>query len=101
MVVFINIVAKNGICPFYDKKCTIYNDRPNDCRLFPFDIKIIENKYFLILYKLDCFNFNDMIKENVDDIVELVKPYIDIFASKELNIKLDAMEYTIIKEIKI
>lgn len=94
-----NIVADNGVCPFYKNKCTIYNCRPNDCKLFPFDIKFINDTYYLVLYKLDCFNNVDMLKENVDDIVSAIKPYIKTFTSKELNQKMNSLDYIIIKQI--
>ena len=96
-----NIITPNGICPFYQNKCTIYENRPNDCKLFPFDIKFINKKYYLVLYKLDCFNHNEMLKENVDDIINEIKPYIKTYTNKKLNSKLKALDYTIIKEIDI
>ncbi|MBE7075511.1 MAG: YkgJ family cysteine cluster protein [Clostridiales bacterium] len=96
-----NLVAKNGICPFYKGKCIIYKDRPNDCKLFPFDIKIIKNKYYLILYKLGCFDKTELLNESVDDIVEAVKPYIETFTNKRLNKKMQKLDFEIIKEIKV
>lgn len=95
-----NLIAQDGTCPFYKNKCIIYNNRPNDCKLFPFDIKIIDDKFYLILYKLDCFNHTEMLNENVNDIIEEIKPYIQTFASKELNQKMHLLDYSIIKEIK-
>ena len=49
-----NILSVNKICPFFKEGCTIYDVRPSDCRLFPYDIKKIEDKYFLIKYDLPC-----------------------------------------------
>lgn len=39
-------------CIFWDKErgCTIYQDRPFDCRLFPFDIYKIDGDYTWIVY---------------------------------------------------
>jgi len=34
-----NILNINSICPFYNSGCTIYDIRPSDCRLFPYDLK--------------------------------------------------------------
>jgi len=96
-----NLIAHKGICPFYKNKCTIYKNRPNDCKLFPFDIKLINNKYYLVLYKLDCCNHINMLSENVDDIINSIKPYIKTFTSRELNLKMDSLNYIIIKEINI
>lgn len=46
-------------CHFYDlreNKCTIYDKRPIDCRLFPFDIKLDENtnEYWIGYYDELC-----------------------------------------------
>jgi Fe-S-cluster containining protein len=48
--------ARKGKCFFYEKdRCTIYHDRPIDCRLFPFDIKKSkENKLMLVQYSTTC-----------------------------------------------
>lgn len=95
-----NLVAKDGVCPFYKNGCTIYNSRPNDCKLFPFDIKCIDGKYYLVLYKLECYKLKDMKKENVDDIVNEIKPYIKTFTDKDLNAKMENLDYKVIKQIK-
>ena len=47
-----NILDIDGVCPFYDNCCTIYAIRPSDCRMFPYDIKEIKGKYYLIQYDL-------------------------------------------------
>src|SRR4029077_685256 len=43
----------SDICVFWDergKKCTIYENRPFDCRAYPFDILLIDSKYHWIVY---------------------------------------------------
>ena len=47
-----NINTKNGVCWFYNKGCSIYEIRPNDCRLYPYDLKNINGKICLIRYKI-------------------------------------------------
>lgn len=40
-------------CVFWDESvggCTIYESRPMDCRLYPFDILLVENSYHWIVY---------------------------------------------------
>jgi len=40
-------------CIFWDEKkklCTIYEDRPFDCKMFPFDIMKINNEYVWIVF---------------------------------------------------
>ena len=39
-----------------------------------------------------------MLNENVDDIVNAIKPYIKTFTNKELNLKMETLDYTIIKD---
>lgn len=86
-------------CPFYNNGCSIYNIRPLDCRLFPYDIKNINNKYYLVLYNLDC-NSNNVV-EKVDEIIEKIKPFIHDFTDLNLNQRSNKLPYTIIKEITV
>jgi Fe-S-cluster containining protein len=37
-------------CIFWNGKCEIYDFRPLDCRLFPFDIDYIDGEYYWIVY---------------------------------------------------
>lgn len=41
---------KKGCVFFQNNKCSIYENRPIDCRLFPFDFKEIDGEYWLIYY---------------------------------------------------
>ena len=92
-----NIISNQGICPFYDQGCTIYDIRPSDCRLFPYDLKEIDGKYFLIKYNLACGSKN--VNENIDSVVEVLKTIIKTYTDKKRNQKVSQLEYTIIKEI--
>jgi len=43
----------SNACILWDKEkkfCSIYEDRPFDCRMFPFDIDWIDNQYHWIVY---------------------------------------------------
>ncbi|MGI0041274.1 MAG: YkgJ family cysteine cluster protein, partial [Nitrosopumilaceae archaeon] len=43
----------SNVCVFYDEDkriCSIYQNRPFDCRAYPFDICLIDNKYRWIVY---------------------------------------------------
>ena len=95
-----NINTINNKCIFYDGKCKIYNNRPYDCRLYPYDIKKINEKFFLVLYKLDCIEYENFF-ENVGFLIEKIKPFINTFTDINYNSKLNELEYTIIKEIYI
>ena len=54
-------------CYFYrDNECTIYEIRPIDCRIFPYDIKLEKDgNYYLVYYKS---NECQIINENIKDI---------------------------------
>lgn len=95
-----NITTINNNCIFYDGNCKIYNSRPYDCRLYPYDIKKINGKFFLVIYKLDCIQYKNFLG-NVDYLIEKIKPFINTFTDMHYNSKLNDLEYTIIKEIQI
>ena len=43
----------SNICVFWDegkKQCSIYENRPFDCRMFPFDIDWVDNEYHWLIY---------------------------------------------------
>lgn len=69
----------NGCFFFKNNKCTIYDCRPIDCRLFPFDFKEIEGTYWLIYY-------NDVAvcralpteKKDIDCCAHNIRPLLDI-----------------------
>jgi hypothetical protein len=49
----INKKPNSNLCVFWDeqeKKCSIYKQRPFDCRAYPFDILKINDKYHWIVY---------------------------------------------------
>ena len=94
-----NINTINGICPFYKNGCTIYDVRPNDCKLYPYDIRVVDGKLYLIRYKLKCLK-GCILNENVDKIVENIKPYMQTYLIKEYGQKVSLFDYEIIKEIK-
>jgi Fe-S-cluster containining protein len=92
----------NNTCIFYkNNKCEIYDIRPLDCRLYPFDIIEKENKYYLILYKLTCNNKSDYINDikDIDIIIEKIKPWIKEFTNPTNFTKMKNQEYIVIKEI--
>lgn len=97
-----NVWIKKILTYFSDQKLIIfyYNSRPYDCRLYPYDIKKINGRFFLVLYKLDCIQYKNF-SENVDYLIEKIKPFIDTFTDIRYNNKLNELEYIIIKEIDI
>lgn len=85
------------MCFFVNNKCSIYECRPIDCRLFPFDFKEIDGEYWLVYY--NSVNIckalptnNDEIKNfahNVRPLLDMLLPYMsecsDPIFSKRLN----------------
>ena len=92
------IKNQDGKCPFYNNGCSIYEIRPNDCRLYPYDIKKIDGDYYLVKYKLKCLN-GDTVDEKVDEIINNIKPYISTYTDKLYNEKLNSYKYDIVEKI--
>ena len=78
-------------CYFYrDNKCTIYEIRPIDCRIFPYDIKLEKDgNYYLVYYKSnECQIINENIKDikmvsyNTRLFLRLLLPYIREWSDK-------------------
>ena len=78
--------AREGACHFYRKgKCTIYNVRPVDCRIFPFDIdRTTSGELVWIVYSSACPNQVDARKHlrEVQPLLPLLQPYLEEFASR-------------------
>ena len=94
-----NINTIGGVCPFYKKGCTFYDIRPNDCKLYPYDIRRVDGRLYLIRYKLECLK-DCAVNEDVDEIVECIKFYMQTYINKIYNQKVSLFDYEIIKEIK-
>ena len=68
----------NG-CHFYDgQRCTIYNERPIDCRLFPFDIAFLEGEYKLIYYTSICPSCVGLSASEIEEISHTIKPFLTL-----------------------
>lgn len=90
-------------CYFYDgHKCTIYDNRPIDCRLFPFDVAFIDGKYQLIYYTSicpSCSEFDGKIEEYshiVKPLLTLLNPYLSESTFAQYNEKLRLHKYNIV-----
>ena len=62
-------------CPFLlPEGCGIFDHRPFDCRMYPFDILHKNGEYYLIRYTNLC-DTNLQFDDNIDQIIEMARPY--------------------------
>lgn len=94
----------NNECIFYKNgKCSIYDNRPIDCRLYPYDVIKDGDKYYLIIYLIDCINVDGFLKDNPldEELIKLIIPWIEDFTNEINYTKMKKCKYKIIKEIDI
>lgn len=97
------IKLNNDECVFLKNgRCQVYNHRPLDCRLFPFDILKKDTKYYLVLYQLGCIEEYTVVDnfDCLDNLIEKVKPWIIDYTDDRNYTKMKKLEYKVIKEIK-
>ena len=98
----------SNICTFYDedkKICTVYNNRPADCRAYPFDICLIDNKYHWIVYSCNITSdwswsekYLQMLENDVQ-FKELLEK-IDVFAIGSLDeLQKSQVPFKILREV--
>lgn len=93
---------------FEEQKCKIYNGRPIDCRLFPYDIKLSENKKeYVIGYYTSLCNRNlpdeAIMKKNAHILRPyffLLYPYLHITTSEQVCEKLKNAEFQELYDFK-
>ena len=89
-------------CKFFvNNRCSIYEDRPIDCRLFPFDFKEIDGEYWLICYKdvSICQALPTDIREirnyahSIRPLLDMLLPYMSECSNSIFSEKLKDKEY--------
>jgi len=92
LISFIKINDEKG-CIFFDLKqgrCKIYKYRPLDCRLFPIDIKLIEKRYWWVLYEYVCpiseKEINSILEFGETQFLPLIRDRIEEYASIEMQL---------------
>lgn len=105
---FIRKKNNSGICTFYDedkKICTVYNNKPFDCRAYPFDICLIENKYHWIVYSCNTdsdWAWSEKYLQMLENDVQFkeVLEKIDIFAKAALDaLQKSQVPFKILREV--
>lgn len=73
---------KKGCIFFQNNRCSIYQDRPIDCPLFPFDFKEFDGEYWVIYYDQICsaiptdLDEIKMCAHAIRPLLELASPYL-------------------------
>ena len=110
----VNIIKKkdsSNECVFWDsnnKRCSIYEKRPFDCRAYPFDIRFINGKYRWIVYlcNLDSdWTWSEKyleVLENDKQFREVIEK-IDVFTDPLINAldKSQRIPFTVLREVNI
>ncbi|MCK9596012.1 YkgJ family cysteine cluster protein [Candidatus Pacearchaeota archaeon] len=104
------LTTKEGnSCIFLDSagKCTVYDDRPFECRIFPFDIQEIDGKFLWVIWtncpassKVDCAKMIDYFENTFSK--KWPKEYITEYVNyHKLNqpIKYSKNTFKIIREV--
>ena len=100
---------KSTYCIFWDekqKKCSIYDIRPFDCQMFPFDVNYFHGEYYWVVYS--CNNSGDwkwtedyLVKLEKNPQFNIIMNYIDenkIYSSFEFDESQD-FDYKIIRKV--
>lgn len=107
----INKKANSTMCIFWDegkKNCSIYENRPLDCRLYPFDILLVNKKYHWIVYSCNPdsnWQWTDKYLEmfEKDKVFNEIRNNMKIFAKNtELTLpdETKKLSYTILREVR-
>ncbi len=101
----------SNVCIFWDenkKMCSIYENRPFDCRAYPFDICLIDGKYHWIVYSCNPdsdWHWSENYLQALEKDMELNEIFsnIETFANNtELILPRESEKtpYTILREVK-
>lgn len=95
---------EKGHCIFFlNKGCAIYENRPDDCKLYPYDIIKKDGSYYLILYKIPCidedyFSSEEEI-ERIMPVVNRIASWIDEFTDDENYELMGEIPHKILKKV--
>lgn len=100
---------KSDECIFWDSKkgCTVYSERPFDCKVFPFDIYKINGKYTWVVYSCNIessWEWSEKILQTMerdlltDDVIEHLEAFTDL---GRLDKSDKSYQYKILREIRI
>lgn len=100
----------NSTCVFWDeekKGCSIYQSRPFDCKMFPFDIRLINNEYHWIVFSCNPdsdWQWTEDYLQKLEndpqfaDIIENIETYSSFIVSRIG--KIDPLKFTVLRKIR-
>lgn len=94
-------------CLFYENDlCAVHEDRPVDCRLFPFDIIKDNNKFYWVVWKLNCSisnkskgKFEPFLRQHEKKIIPSFKKYVEAYSEFRFGELSEKYRYEVIREI--
>ncbi len=100
------------VCVFWDeekKTCSVYENRPFDCRAYPFDIRLINGKYHWIVYSCNPdsnWKWSENFLEELEEYVMSngILKDIETFANNtELILPKESLKtsFVVLREVKI
>lgn len=106
---FLNKMNCSFPCTYLDKNglCEIHKKRSLDCKLFPFDIKLVNGEFFWKIWEADCpiakksGNYESILRDFEKTIIPKLKECLneyEQFRLKELESK---YKYRILRKVKI
>ena len=104
-----NINTKNPCICFNDcGLCDIHNDRPYDCRFFPFDLMKINKNLFWIIWDVDCQiiknrqdDFEKYITEHEEKLIPSFIEHVEDYAEFRVEELKRKYKYEVLREARI
>lgn len=86
--------------------CDIYNERPFDCRFFPFDILKLNGKFTWIIWQIKCplvekskEEFKPYLEEHEQKLIPVFKDYLEDYSKFRLEEFLSKFQYKVLREV--
>lgn len=104
-----NINTKSPCAYFNDRGlCDMHNNRPIDCRLFPFDLMKINKKIYWITWDINCLilkkrrnDFEKILLEHESKIIPHFIKYLNAYTNFRIKELKRAYKYKVLRELKI